>query len=40
MQVYIIAVGKIREAHISAGIRHYLKRLRAYGRFEIREIKE
>lgn len=40
MQVYIIVVGKIREAHISAGIRHYLKRLRAYGRFEIREIKE
>jgi 23S rRNA (pseudouridine1915-N3)-methyltransferase len=40
LQVDIIAVGKIREAYIATGIHQYMKRLRAYGRFAIREIKE
>ena len=40
MHVYIIAVGKIREAYIAVGFGHYLTQLRDYALFVIRELKE
>lgn len=40
MQIQILAVGKIKEKYLSAGIDEYLKRLSAYARIEIREVKD
>ncbi|MGI6038433.1 MAG: 23S rRNA (pseudouridine(1915)-N(3))-methyltransferase RlmH [Limnochordia bacterium] len=40
MHLSIIAIGRVREPYLVAGMREYEKRLRAYGRISIREIKE
>ncbi|NLZ93055.1 MAG: 23S rRNA (pseudouridine(1915)-N(3))-methyltransferase RlmH [Firmicutes bacterium] len=40
MQVQILAVGKIKEKYLEAGIKEYLKRLSAYTKMEIHEVKD
>lgn len=40
MNFKIIVVGKIKERYLKQGIEEYLKRLRAYGKVEICEVKE
>lgn len=40
MQIQILAVGKIKEPYLAAGIREYLKRLSAYAKVEITEVKD
>ena len=40
MNLRIIAIGKIREKFIQDGIAEYSKRLAAYGRLEIVELRE
>lgn len=40
MNITIVAVGKIREKYFTMGIAEYLKRLQAYAKLEIIEVKE
>jgi len=40
MNICIISVGKLKEKYLSQGIGEYLKRLQAYAKVEIREIRE
>ena len=40
MQIFIIAVGKIKEKYLQEGIAEYTKRLRPYVRITIIEIPE
>ncbi|NLZ39565.1 MAG: 23S rRNA (pseudouridine(1915)-N(3))-methyltransferase RlmH [Firmicutes bacterium] len=40
MQIQILAVGKIKEKYLVAGIKEYLKRLSAYTKIEIHEVKD
>lgn len=40
MHIQILTVGKIKEKYLSAGIKEYLKRLSAYAKVEIREVKD
>jgi 23S rRNA (pseudouridine1915-N3)-methyltransferase len=40
MQILILAVGKIKEKYLEMGIAEYSKRLGAYARVEIREVKD
>ena len=40
MNFKIVAVGKIKEEYLRAGIAEYAKRLTAYGKLEIVELKE
>ncbi|HZK25548.1 MAG TPA: 23S rRNA (pseudouridine(1915)-N(3))-methyltransferase RlmH [Oscillospiraceae bacterium] len=40
MQIQILTVGKIKEKYLAAGIKEYLKRLSAYAKVEIREVKD
>lgn len=40
MQIHILAVGKIKESYLEAGISEYLKRLRPYARVEIIEVRD
>jgi len=39
MQIEILAVGKIKEQYLAAGIEEYLKRLSSYAHVTIREVK-
>jgi 23S rRNA (pseudouridine1915-N3)-methyltransferase len=40
LQIKILAVGKIKEKYLQAGIEEYRKRLGAYVRLEIREVQD
>jgi 23S rRNA pseudoU1915 N3-methylase RlmH len=40
MQIQILTVGKIKEKYLTQGINEYLKRLSAYAKVEIREVKD
>jgi 23S rRNA (pseudouridine1915-N3)-methyltransferase len=40
MQILILAVGKIKEKYLAMGIDEYSKRLRAYAKVEIREVRD
>ncbi|HHT36041.1 MAG: 23S rRNA (pseudouridine(1915)-N(3))-methyltransferase RlmH [Candidatus Wallacebacter cryptica] len=40
MNILIICVGKVREKFFTAGINEYLKRLKAYAKVEIKEVKD
>lgn len=40
MQIQILAVGKIKEKYLAMGIDEYVKRLGAYTKVEIREVKD
>lgn len=40
MQVRIVAVGRVRERYIQEGMMEYAKRLRAYAKVEVFEVRE
>lgn len=40
MKITIIAVGKLKEKFLTAGVEEYLKRLKIFAKIEIREIME
>ncbi|MGI6658734.1 MAG: 23S rRNA (pseudouridine(1915)-N(3))-methyltransferase RlmH [Dethiobacteraceae bacterium] len=40
MQIQILTVGRIKEKYLTAGIKEYLKRLSAYAKVEIKEVKD
>lgn len=40
MNIRIIAVGKLKQSYLVTGINEYTKRLQAYGRVEIIEVKD
>ncbi len=40
MRYKIIAIGKIKEKYLKTGIENYLKRIKAFGKIEILELKE
>lgn len=40
MNICIICAGKLKEKYLSQGIHEYLKRLQAYAKVEIKEVKE
>ena len=40
MLLRIVAVGKIKEAHIKEGVDDYLARIKRYHRVEVKEVKE
>ncbi len=40
MHFLLIAVGKVKEPYLRAGIAEYLKRLQAYGRVQVVEVRE
>ncbi len=39
-RIHIVAVGKVKESYLSAGIREYRKRLAPFARVEIAEVKD
>lgn len=40
MNIQVIAVGKIKEQYLQAGIEEYSKRIQRYGRLQVTELKE
>lgn len=40
MRIEVVAVGRLREAHYRAAADDYIHRLRRYGRFEEREVRD